>query len=605
MKLKKFNLKNLLFVFAAVMLCSGCKQKSSALAQTAAVEQNFSAEEAEKYLSELKEDYRKQAEEDIKSSSNPEIKKLADYKIKYSVRRNSLSSAVAALNSVVEKSTESSKEKKKKNKDPLKVIMWGPQDYVPARVVNPEFYVTFSLPVKELSALSVPIDKSDVFTIDPPVKGKYRWNGTRQLNFIPSEPLDPSKVYTITVNKDLKSTDGKKISGDVVFVTKAEELRIMDIMPGRNLERTVYYSHESGVPLEYAGDVIVRVNSRISAETFSKMTSVLDCNKENAVYTATAVSSYYDDGKTKYKPVEISNLFYLKINKKFGKNEKIYITTTSGVEDFYYTLRSFHTTRRYFYPSSMRLEINFNQSVDKSTVMQNIVFSPSVKIDPQNIIVSGKSVCIDRLSLDYDTKYYVTVKTGLRDRFGQYLESEDEDYFEVPKAASYLKSLDNGNKILEAQFPHKFIYEYQNLLDGGYKVESTEDPLDSHYINGKDFIVRGDLTRFDNVLDNKMHLQLVDLDPYLKQGLGFVKLSAVAKTHNWSPWSSKYYDDVTSVRTTTIQVTDLGVTARAGYDSVVAMVRKLSDNTPVEGAEVFLYVNDAYKYNSVDNIEEK
>ena len=50
----------------------------------------------------------------------------------------------------------------------------------------------------------------------------------------------------------------------------------------------------------------------------------------------------------------------------------------------------------------------------------------------------------------------------------------------------------------------------------------------------------------------------------------------------------EYYDYEYS-RGVNIQVTDLGVTARAGYDKVVALVKKLSDDSPVENAKVYLY----------------
>ena len=160
-----------------------------------------------------------------------------------------------------------------------------------------------------------------------------------------------------------------------------------------------------------------------------------------------------------------------------------------------------------------------------------------------------------------------------RNIYGQSLSRVQDTSFTVPEAGAFLKFLDDGNKILEAQFPHKFIIEHQNLEEGRYSVAQINDPLEN-YTSHLD-----DGSRSLNLNHPDMRVRdVIDLDPYLRKGLGFIRIAAEGKYKYYSPWDERYYTSEPS-RAVTIQVTDLGVSARMGFNKVVAMVRKLSDNS--------------------------
>ncbi len=86
---------------------------------------------------------------------------------------------------------------------------------------------------------------------------------------------------------------------------------------------------------------------------------------------------------------------------------------------------------------------------------------------------------------------------------------------------------------------------------------------------------------------NQRHFEEIDLDPYLTNGYGFVRFDASTKFWDIDNWSQEKYLKEEK-NTLTIQVTDLGITARMGINRAVIMVRSLSKNEPVANADVYI-----------------
>ncbi|MGN0739368.1 MAG: MG2 domain-containing protein [Treponema sp.] len=589
-KLRKF-----FSVFVLALLCAGCESKSKILAQTvlSSSEKNMSAEESEAFLNNFSADFTEQSELEIKKSREEAIRNLAGYKTKYNVLRSDVSSAVRAVQTVLSKE---SYEGKNSDSKVFCVTDWGPANEIPGNMNRPVFFVLFSLPVKELAALSDDVDGKEIFTVTPPVKGKYRWTGSRQLNFIPEEELEPSQVYTIQVNSKLKSLDGAAISGELTFSSKAQSVEITSILPGSSMTRSFYYDKKSGVPVEYAGDLIVFLNSKINAKKFKE--AVKAYAGENPLsLSSTPIESFYDEKtkRSKYREVSSSRVHYVKLGGKFEKNQTVSLVAESGRQKEYSVLKPFELTRCNFDSYNMTLEFSFNQPVKDFSAVRHISIEPPLDLSKADVTVSGKKVYIRGLPVEYDSGYSGSLSKEITDKYNQKLVTSFGFDFKVPKAASIFKMIDNGNKILEAQYPHKFIIEHQNLLRGSYSIKSVEDPLSMNSSSAGSKKIT-----LDTALDNKRHFEEIELDPYLKYGLGFVRINVNAVTHSWNNWNEKYYD-YEYFRDVNIQVTDLGVTARAGYNKVVALVKRLSDDSPVANAKVYLYENSDY---SEENLSE-
>ena len=590
------KLKSVFIFFVVLLLCAGCKNENKIFAQNvlSAAEKNMSVEESETFLNNFSADFMEQSELEIKKSKEEAVRSLAGYKTRYNVLRSDVSSAVRAVQTVLSK--DSTKDKNSESKE-FCVLDWGPADEIPGNINKPVFFVLFSQPVKELAALSDNVNGAEIFTVTPSVKGKYRWIGSRQLNFIPEEELEPSVVYTIQVNKKLKSLDGIAISGELTFSSKAQNVEIYSISPGSSMTRSYYYSSESGVPLEYAGELIVFLNSNINSKKFKEAVKIY-AGENPLSFSSTPIESFYDEKtkRSKYREVASSKVHYVKVGGKFEKNQTVSLITESGEKKEYSVLKPFAMTDWHFDSHNMALELSFNQPVKDFSAVRHVFIEPALDLTKADVTVSGKSVYIRNLPVKFDSRYSVTLSNDITDKYSQTLAYSAGCNFKVPKAASIFRMIDSGNKILEAQYPHKFIIEHQNLMKGSYSIQSIEDPLSSSFPSSAD----SEKISLNPALDNKRHFEEIELDPYLKYGLGFVRINANAVTHNWSDWNEKYYDYEYS-RGVNIQVTDLGVTARAGYNKVVALVKKLSDDSPVENAKVYLYQNSDY---AEENISE-
>ena len=154
------------------------------------------------------------------SSVIPAIKNLSEYKTQYFSQRKSIPSYTAEKTEI---------EDEELSKVPFRVQDWGPQTSIVSEDAFPTFYVIFSQPVRALAALDKPSSTSDVVSISPALKGTFHWYGTQHLSFEAEEAADPSVEYVIKVDPTLKSIYGNSLTGNVVFKTKAEPVKIKNI----------------------------------------------------------------------------------------------------------------------------------------------------------------------------------------------------------------------------------------------------------------------------------------------------------------------------------------------------------------------------------------
>ena len=156
--------------------------------------------------------------------------------------------------------------------------------------------------------------------------------------------------------------------------------------------------------------------------------------------------------------------------------------------------------------------------------------------------------------------------------------------FKTRPVKAYVNYLDYGARMLEAQFPHKLIYEHQNVLDSSYyMIRGVQNPL---YISDK-FINLENPVYINDAEKNRRHFEEIELDPYLKNGYGFVRFDAHTEYKDIDYWDGEEYTKKDN-NILTIQVTDLGITTRMGINRAVVMVRSLSTNKPVADADVYV-----------------
>ena len=154
-----------------------------------------------------------------------------------------------------------------------------PQDELPAAVQYPSIQVQFSEPVVALKELGTPTDKSDVFSITPPLRGTFRWYGTSILGFESAEAAIPQKRYTVTVNPKLRSLKGNVLQGEHSFSFHTEELKLARIQPGYGRSLEGDYVNSSSVPPKLAQDIAVFFNAPVNAAVVSQRVQLRRCRR--------------------------------------------------------------------------------------------------------------------------------------------------------------------------------------------------------------------------------------------------------------------------------------------------------------------------------------
>ena len=517
----------------------------------------------------------------------PGIRKLSDYVTKYVTKKASL---------------QDYKPNDEAEEDDITkqffVEDWGPQGKIVGGENHPTFYVIFSRPVRSLQGLDKPQTTSDIMSIEPNLPGTFRWYGTKHLSFESDLPADPTVRYTIKIKSDLKSAGGKKITGETVFETQADPVEVTNLWGGYIKESDCAYNWNTGALPPYENRFVMRTN----------YTTTLDSIKRNLEVYVNGLQAQYEV-KPVYKDIfhmwsnhaefdeeaGRTNTWLVEIKSEVPHGTKVTVKNIEGSSESYDTLLPFkisevegmteYSSAKYSWP----LTIYFSQTPDKQSLVENITYDGGNKITEANIVVNGRTVKLCNLPFDYNQNHTVSFGTNLKDKYGQPLTSAKASYnFKTPLEKAYVKFQNHGTTMLEAQFPHKMIFEHQNLLSGKLYLQKTDRPSGNglyEYNKNPEMFKDIDLGE-----KNQRNFQELDLDPFLTDGYGFVRFEAVANYREYNHWKEQYEVEKSSMNGV-VQVTDLGITARMSINKAVVMVRSLATGKPVEGADVYIVHN--------------
>ena len=528
------------------------------------------------------------ADKNVKSESYiPGIRKLSDYVTKYMTKKANLQDYKP--NDEAEED-DSSKE--------FYIEDWGPQGKIVGGENHPSFYVIFSRPARSLQALDKPQTSSDIMSIEPPLPGVFRWYGTKHLSFESDIPADPTVQYTIKIKPNLKSSGGKKLTGETTFTTQAEPIEVINLWGGYIKDSDCAYNWSTGALPPYENRFVIRTNYTTTLNAIQQNLFVLlndeltDCEFQpvySDIFHMWANYSDFDEeaGRT--------NTFLGVIKGNVPHNAKVEILNTAGNSDDYHTLLPFvlqNVNEMTEYSSTKAkwpLYIEFSQVPDLESLIENITYDDGKKITKENIIATGRTIQICNLPFDYNQNHTISFNQNIKDKYGQPLTSKKLIYnFKTPVEKAYVRYQNYGTTMLEAQFPHKMIFEHQNLTNGNYLLQKTDRPSG----NG----VYAFNTYSEECLGialgekNQRNFQELNLDPYLDDGYGFVRFESIAQYKEYNSWRKKYELQKASMNGV-VQVTDLGITARMSINKAVVMVRSLSTGKPVENAEVYIVHN--------------
>lgn len=503
-------------------------------------------------------------------------RKISEYKTKYNEKKISAGGAMKIGDD------ESGARKTDGAREPLSVVDWGPRGKIPAEIRRPSFYVLFSEPVVALAALGARQTQSPVMKITPSLKGVFRWTGTNLLRFDSEEAADPLVSYTIEISADTASIDGEKIEGERIFSTTAAPLKIAG---ARIAAQDNVYVDKQNAPPEAARNFSVTFNYAVDAKKIESLSQV----------TAGETPIHFS-----VEQERIDSVVYT-FEDALAQDTEVVVKIKQPASDEFistslHTLRPF--TFKYFstdethgkYANPVRLV--FSHPIDERSVLESISTKPEMALTKENVETFGESLLVFGLPVTFKSKYKIQISESLRDAWGRALSGAKEIEVEVPDAAAFARFTDSGARMLEAQFKPRLIFECQNILDGKYKIQRTQDPFDCYFYDGGKSArenTQDGFVAIDAKKKNERIFHVVDLDPFLDEGKGTVRFDAVVTL----PRKPTEWDSATSYQVSnslSAQVTDLGITARVGVNKIVALVTSLSTGAPIEGAEASAFV---------------
>jgi len=489
-----------------------------------------------------------------------------------------------------------------KTNEPLTVIDWGPRGLFSSAIQRPSIYVIFSQPMIALAALGEQSAVSPLVTINPPVKGSFRWYGTGFLSFEGDEPCQSQQVYTITVSPNAKSLSGNAISGERVFTFLTETLNIKNIIPGEEyIKKTGWRFDNNNVPPEAAKSITMVFNYPAQAAEINQYLEITAGGsarkftlKQDDEYRITAEL-------TDNIPFETE----IKIILKKGAKSRGGSRGTEWDQIFsIFTPSAFNVTSHNRYSGYGRysniVEISFSHELNESTIQRAISTEPGINITSENIEVYSNIARIVNLPVGYGDRFRININTNAEDVYGRKLKSPysaDIVMPQEPPPVGTVRVLDYGSQVmLEAQFPPRYLFEYSNNIEGSFYILA---PGDNPFLNTETY----NRTRrsYSNAKVNQLavgeknikYFEQIDLMPFLNNnGRGVVAFSANINIHS-REWRDGAYrpsmDNYTFDQL--IQVTDLGLTVRYGFNKVAALITSLSTGKPVEGARVTMLAN--------------
>lgn len=486
----------------------------------------------------------------------------------------------------------------------FKVTNVTPQGELPASVKYPAIQVQFSEPVVALSALSKKQNTSDIISIEPALKGVFRWYGTSILSFESDQEAIPQKIYTIKINPNLKSLAGSTIQGNLEYTFHTEDLKISSVHPGYENEKKGQYIQRNNVPLELAKDIAVFFNAPVNASVVKDYITVKATSKNNKMEQSKSLSFYATQ--------EDKNIVRLAIKDDIPEDSDVTILLRKGAiadKDCYpsqkETLGTFHTlltfkitdvnsqpswySEEYEHPVIIYFSSILKEGAE-NILAQYIETDLNVMITKDNISISGGSLTIYGLPVTYGQKYQLTIKGGLTDIYGRKLGKDSTYTVEVPPAKSFVRFKNRGLQTMESQFKPIISFSHQNIRTPSYY---TIEPLTDATGNKSNIKSRSVILDPERIQQDKVITETIDLSPYLEKTdgeyRGAVRFKAnISYEYRYREWRSNEYkiSNSTVENEQIIQFSDLAMTTRYGYNKAVILVSSMKTGKPIANATV-------------------
>jgi uncharacterized protein YfaS (alpha-2-macroglobulin family) len=479
--------------------------------------------------------------------------------------------------------------------DPFVITDYGPRDELPHEIKKPSIYVIFSQPVVPLAKLGEPIREGEsasqslnLFAIEPPLAGVYRWYGSKLLSFEPDAESLPQRRYTITVSDRLTSLGGKSLQGERSFSFETGRLSVLEWQVGAedswvgtdnvHPEDAKYirliFSHPVNLD-EIARWIELRAAGKIRPFTLERLSKIDEkrYRPEQGVLINISEKLPFDTD------VEMTL-------KAGARSEPDWLGSKEAKTWTYHTLLPFRfnevSVRSYSQPrsgggDSIPVNLRFSQDVEPGGVEKYFSIDGFPALKKENVKVYGSTVVLYNVPLEYQKNYTVRIAAELKDLYGRSLGRAEKVEAKTGEASSYVYIHNQGPRMLEAGFSPKIIWEAQNPVMLRKIIAAAQSPYE-----------RLPLKNLANVDVSKKYF-MEDLSPFLNaagKGSAALRWEYQIKS-SWMTGKIESYDSWL-----TVQVTNIGITLRYAYNMALVWATHLSDGTAAANADVELLEGD-------------
>ena len=492
---------------------------------------------------------------------------------------------------------------------PLIVTDYGPKGVMPIEMTDGDVWMLFSKPMVGLSKLGDVMTES-VFRLNPPVKGVFRWYGSRMVSFIPSEPLKPATEYKMILNDGVKSLSGTSFHEEepkeYTFTTETLDLQNM-------------YPKGTNVPPNESRTIVLTFNMPIIASEVVKSLEVLVYDKEGDAYIDKLQFTTEVPTKAKYPKYEeslLSRMLVLKLNGDIPRDMDICVQLKAGAKPEPNSVGSakekelsFHTLKPFKYEDyyngmyewaendQKNVTFKFSQPVSAENIEKYVYVTLNGFDAKKNVVVDtpplagnddydgyysysdwygsyGTCLRLVNLPIDYNSSYTIEIKPGLKDIYGQTLTEPVRQSIEVGDAPMIANIPDGGDRILESDYGTKYAVGLQNVNTGKFAIQKGSDPFYRGYKQSN----MADWDAVKTLEKNKFHRMSIDLTPYLNSsGKGIVNMAWDIGEYEGEDWN---------VSRLNLQVTNLGISVRYSGNKFAILVGQLNTGKPVQNAVV-------------------
>lgn len=536
------------------------------------------------------------------------------------------------------------------------VVLFSPQPDSNDVPVDAKITVHFDRPMVALTTLDQGVELAPKFVMSPQIQGRYKWLGTNTVSFIPDH-LPSATHFSITVPKGTPSADGGSTEKDFAFSFNTLKPAFASSEPANESrengpETIVHLNFNQVMNLGQASSAIHFWKFKGDINTLNGASEAFK-NKNNwepvgfdaRYYSADDFKkdNGYTEGSTQQfdipeitelqktlilKPknsLPFVSLFAVEIDKNFSATEGE-LKMDSGTTVFFRTvgdLKILNTDPDDNGNQRIQSGVNFTFSnyLDAKSIENKVFVEPKI-IDKDTgreekpVVSTYDNTVTVRYPFKAVTKYSVTLKAGVKDRYGQTLAKDSVVHFTTdPLDPSFDMVSSSDISVLDANKPSVYYVKTTNVksLNVNFKALTDQEFNNLYargYVQGLNN-VQGPFTTFTKAVElkpNEKQVTALDLDKELNNklqpGYYFVSIQSpevYSVRKNYCPENSAQFlrDNptlpsdycTTENREPVVQrelfiVTSAAIATKQTNDQLLVWATSMKDGSPVSGMTI-------------------